>query len=143
VEAWLLDADDGRVREGAPAICICDAYPDEPLGGRVLGVAPAARELGEPGARRAFQVIVALEGADASRVTPGMSVRVEVECRRSSGVLLAPRAALDLSSTPPRVVLDSGRTREVVIGACGPQDCMVEQGLDEGQRLRAWTGSGA
>jgi HlyD family secretion protein len=143
VEAWLLDADDGRVREGAPAVCVCDAYPGEPRVGRVLTVAPAARELGERGARRAFQVVVALDGGTGKRVTPGMSVRVEVESGRYPDVLLVPRAALDLAATPPRATLEGGSLRQVTIGACGPQECIVEAGLTEGQRLQSYRGSGA
>lgn len=143
VEAWLLDADDGRVREGALASCVCDTYPGEPRPGRVLTVAPAARELGEHGARRAFQVIVALDGEAGKRVTPGMSVRVEIESGRYPGVLLVPRVALDLTTTPPQAALVGGGTRPVTIGVCGPQACVVEAGLAEGERLRPSLGSGA
>lgn len=143
VEAWLLDADDGRVREGARAVCICDTYPGEARAGRVVTVAPAARELGERGARRAFQVVVGLDGMVAQQMAPGMSVRVEIESGRYSGVLLVPRSALDLAVDPPRVLLEGGSSREVKIGACSPQECVVESGLAEGQRLQPRHGSGA
>lgn len=140
VEAWLWDVDDGRILEGAGATCVLDAFPTVRIPGRVRSLAPAARELGAPGGRRAFAVVVELEISESVRLSPGMSARVEVESGRWSSVLLVPRAALDLESVPPRVALASRETREVHIGACGPLECVVEEGVEQGQRLRPWPG---
>lgn len=144
VEAWLWDVDDGRIAVGAPAVCVLDAFPRERVIGRVRSVAPAARERGAPGGRRAFAVAVAFEAPTAARVSPGMSARAEVESRRWGPVLLAPRAALDLDSAPPRAATVARGVREVRLGACGPQECVVEWGLEEAERLRPWrSGVGA
>ena len=141
VEAWLLDADDGRVREGAPAVLRVRHLSGRAASGDGFSRShPPRGKLGEHGARRAFQVIVALDGEAGKRVTPGMSVRVEIESGRYPGVLLVPRVALDLTTTPPRAALEGGGTRPVTIGACGPQACVVEAGLAEGERLRPCVG---
>jgi hypothetical protein len=140
VEAWLWDVDDGRILEGASATCVLDAFPAVRIAGRVRSLAPAAREFGAPGGRRAFAVVVELEISESVRLSPGMSARVEVESGRWNSVLLVPRAALGLESTPPRVALASRKTLEVRIGPCGPQECVVEEGVEEGQRLRPWPG---
>jgi len=64
-----------------------------------------------------------------------MSVRVEVETGRREDVLLAPRAALDLGSDPPRASSKGGRARRPP-GACNAHDCVVEEGLAESEPLR-------
>lgn len=138
VEAWLWDVDDGRIKEGDRASCVLDAYPAVRMAGRVRALAPAARERGAPGGRRAFAVVVAIEPSEQVRMSPGMSARVEVESGRWSSDLLVPRAALDLASTPPRLALASGQTREVRLGACGPLECVVEEGVEPGLQLRPW-----
>lgn len=138
VEAWLWDVDDGRIAVGAPAVCVLDAFPGERIGGRVRSVAPAARERGAPGGRRAFAVVVALEAPATARISPGMSARAEVESGRWGPALLAPRAALDLDSAPARAATVARGVKEVRLGACGPQECVVEWGLEEAERLRPW-----
>ena len=136
VEAWLMDVDDGRVEAGSPARCRLDAYPEEAYACRVEEIGPIAQARSSESLRRGFRVRVALARTDGARMRPGMSVAIEIEGDRREGVLLAPRAALDLTTDPPRALLRGRGDTEVVLGGCNAFDCVVESGLEEGRRLR-------
>jgi multidrug resistance efflux pump len=137
VVAKLSDVDDGRIVPGLPVTCTLDAYPDREYAGRVGEIMPVAQEDGRRSLRRVYSVRVDLESSDAARMRPGMSVKVEVLGPERDGVLLAPRAGLDLAGTAPRARLASGRTVDVTLGPCNDDVCLVEDGLSEGERLKA------
>jgi multidrug resistance efflux pump len=136
VEASLSDVDDGRIGDGDRAVCIMDAYPDLLFDGIVAEIAPVAQETSWRSLRRAFRVLVDLDRTDEERMRPGMSVKVEIETARIEGVLIAPRAGLDLDVDPPRARLAGGSDVEVTLGPCDAFECVVEEGLSEGAELR-------
>jgi hypothetical protein len=144
VKAWLSDVDDGRIEAAMPVEIVIDAYPDRALQGRVLEIAPVAREASERSLRRAFQVSVALDlpapgRDDALDLRPGMSARVEVIADRRPDVVLVPRAALDLTGPTPTVLLASGATVKVALGPCQVAHCIAVSGIEPGTRLRRRT----
>jgi multidrug efflux pump subunit AcrA (membrane-fusion protein) len=136
VEAFLSDVDDGRIRVGHRAVCTMDAYPDLEFPGEVTEIAPVAQEASPRSMRRFFRVVVPLERTDPDRMRPGMSVKVEVEAARVPDALLAPREGLDLAAAPPRARLARGGEVDVELGPCNALECVVENGLTEGQLLR-------
>jgi hypothetical protein len=93
-----------------------------------------AQESKRQSLRRQFDVIVALDRLDAQRMRPGLSARVVVRRDSKGEVLLAPRAALDFAGNSPRARLASGDMKDVKVGACNAQECVVG-GLEEGQAL--------
>ncbi|MCA9704720.1 MAG: efflux RND transporter periplasmic adaptor subunit [Myxococcales bacterium] len=136
VEAVVSDVDDGRVRAGMQATCVVDAYPDRPLEGRVLSVSPVAREPEHQSQRRFFSVVVELPPTDIENLRPGLSAKVDVAVAEHADALLAPRAALDVSTDPARAWRATGEAVEVELGACDAQRCVVLAGLEEGERLQ-------
>jgi len=140
VEAALSDVDDGRVKPGMEAICTLDAYPSESFHGRVVDLSAVARESPRQPLLRSFPVRIRLDRLDPAKMRPGMSVRVEVLGPEVRSALLVPRAALDFSAPRPRVRLADGGSREVRLGPCDASSCVVEQGLEEGVRLRGREG---
>jgi len=137
VDAMLIDVDDGSIAPGSPAVCTLDTYPELSFPGVVKEITPIAQTVGRRSQRRAFRAVIGLERSDAERMRPGMSVKVEVLARALPGVLLAPRAALDLDADPPRALLRDGSLAQVRLGPCGALECVVEDGLGEGTLLRA------
>ncbi len=135
VVAGLSDVDDGLVEVGMPVRCTLDAYPDTAYPGRVTAIGPVAQEAAGSSLRRAFPVTVALDDADPQRMVPGMSVKVEVDAGAERGVLLAPRAALDLASRPPRARLAGSGWRDLAIGPCNALECAITDGLTDGDLL--------
>jgi multidrug efflux pump subunit AcrA (membrane-fusion protein) len=141
VEAALSDVDDGRVSVGMKVACTLDAYPERRYPGTVKTLSPVAKEPQNESLRRSFRVVVALADADSAGMLPGMSVKVEVEGRSVEDAVIAPRAGLDLTTTPRRAFLASGGSAEVELGLCTADGCEVKSGLEPGTRLRAGGGS--
>ena len=102
----------------------------------VTEISPVAQEDGEHSIRRAFRVVIVLEDSDPERMRPGMSVRAEIRLPSVENALLVPREALDWSGDTPRALLAGGEETEVELGECSAQDCVVLDGLAEGDRLR-------
>lgn len=140
VSAALADVDDGRVGIGMPATVVLDGYPAMKFNGRIASIAAVAQETNRQSLRRVFKVTVNLHRIDAQRMRPGLSARVVVRTQTVANALLAPRAALDLSSKQPHARLADGRTVDVHLGACNAQECVVTNGLEEGQRLEGSNG---
>jgi multidrug resistance efflux pump len=135
VTAMLADVDDGKIAVGMPATVTLDGYSDVEFHGRVDAVSAVAQESRRASLRRNFQVLISLDKLDESRMRPGLSARVTVLRDAQKSVLLAPRAALDLSGKSPRARLENGELKEIKVGPCNAQDCVVTSGLEEGQRL--------
>jgi len=131
VQSELSDVDDGRVSIGMTGACTLDAYPAEPVDCTVKDLAPVARTKGEGSLRRAFAVVISLAKTDPSRMRPGMSVKVELHRQPINGALVVARGAVSFDKSP-HVRLQGGESREVKLGACDPQVCIVDSGLADG-----------
>ncbi|HXH90165.1 MAG TPA: efflux RND transporter periplasmic adaptor subunit [Thermoanaerobaculia bacterium] len=135
VEADLADVDDGRIGAGMPATIVIDAYPGMSFPGRVTSISAVAQEASRTSLKRAFRVLVALDKLDSSRMRPGLSSRVIVHAMLQRDALLVPRAALDFAGAKPRVHLATGKSVDIILGACNAQECVVKSGLTEGETL--------
>jgi HlyD family secretion protein len=135
VEADLADVDDGRIGAGMPATIVLDAYPNMSFPGRVSSISAVAQESSRTSLRRAFRVRIALDRLDAVRMRPGLSSRVIIHTMSQQNALIVPRASIDFSAAKPRVHLANGKVVDVVLGACNAQECVVKNGLNEGETL--------
>lgn len=140
VRAALSDVDDGRIKPGMEAVCTLDAYPSQSFRGRVVDISAVAKESPRQPLLRSFPVQIRLDRLDLAKMRPGMSVRVEVLGPEVRNALLVPRSALDFSGAKPRVFLANGGSRDVRLGPCDASFCVVEQGLEDGTRLRGAAG---
>jgi multidrug resistance efflux pump len=136
VVARLSDVDDGRIAVGMRAECAIDTYPDLTFSGTIIEISPVAQEDRRQSLRRSFRVEIALDGSDPDRMRPGMSVRAEIVPPLREQALVAPRVSLDLSGDVPRALLRDGSSVEVALGPCNALDCVIDEGLTEGVRLR-------
>ncbi len=136
VTATLSDVDDGKIAVGMPVTVTLDGYSELQFRGRVASIAAVAQESRRLSLRRHFEVLVSLDRLDLARMRPGLSARVIVHRGTLPGSLLVPRAALDFSAKTPRARLEDGRMKDVRIGECNALDCVVTNGLLEGERLR-------
>ncbi|MGZ8730176.1 MAG: HlyD family secretion protein [Thermoanaerobaculia bacterium] len=134
VNAALADVDDGKIATGMPVTVTLDGYPDLEFTGRIASISAVAQESRRASLRRHFEVLVALDRLDPSRMRPGLSARVVVRREARPSQLLAPRSAIDFASATSRVRLDGGEMKDVKLGACNAQECVVS-GVDEGTKL--------
>ncbi|MGZ5434185.1 MAG: HlyD family secretion protein, partial [Thermoanaerobaculia bacterium] len=133
VNAALADVDDGKIATGMPVTVTLDGYPDLQFTGRIASISAVAQESRRASLRRHFEVLVALDRLDPSRMRPGLSARVVVRREARPSQLLAPRSAIDFASATPRVRLSGGEMKDVKLGACNAQECVVS-GVDEGTK---------
>jgi len=140
VHAELSDVDDGRVANGDVGTCTLDAYPAEAIACTIEQITPVARaESGRGSLRRTFDVTLELAKSDASRMRPGMSVKVVVP-RKPIDAVVVPRGAVVREGDATRVRLASGGTKDVQLGACDEQGCAVTGGVAEGESVRVGGG---
>jgi multidrug efflux pump subunit AcrA (membrane-fusion protein) len=141
VKAGLADVDDGKVAVGMPVTVTLDAFPDVPFKGKISAISAVAQESRRQSLRRQFEVLIALDRLDGERMRPGLSARIVVRRATQPKTLLAPRAAIDFAGKP-KAQLASGGTKEVKLGDCNAQDCVVLDGLTEGEKLAPVLGGG-
>jgi HlyD family secretion protein len=138
VQAALAESDHGRVAPGMKARCILDTYPDRVFEGRVEEVGSVARESGRgwfsSATRPGFPVRVSLARTDPL-MRPGLSVRVEVVRAAWENALSVPRGAVRFEKEGPVVRRAGGGVAEVRLATCTPVECVVESGLEEGDRV--------
>lgn len=136
VRAELSDVDDGRVSVGMTGTCTLDAFPADALPCAVKELMPVATGEGQS-LRRAFAVLLTLDKVDQKKMLPGMSVKVELHRQPEPG-LVVPRGAVVFAkgNKAARVQLASGGSREVELGSCDPQGCIVAKGLSDGESVR-------
>ncbi len=137
VVSSLADVDDRRIAVGMPATVTLDAYPDRRFSGKVREISAVAQESSRQSLRRAFRVVVVLDHVDTARMRPGLSAQVVVRRQTLNDALLASRAALDLSARQAKARVADSKLLDVTLGACNAQECVVIDGLKEGDELEA------
>jgi multidrug resistance efflux pump len=144
VSALVIDVDDGKVVPGQRAEITPDAYPEIRLTGTVESVTTAANSQRPESLRRAFVATIVLDKTTArDKLRPGFSVRVTVVRGVEKGVLLVPRAALELGGDKPMVRLRRGKLVPVTLGECNDHECVLLDGLAEGDLLSNVAAQGA
>ena len=139
VGASLSEVDHHAVTRGMKARCILDTYPGRVFEGRVEEVGTVAAEasqgFGPVGTPTGFAVRIALARTDPV-MRPGLSVRVEVVRGDWPNALAVPRQAVRFEKDQAHL-MKKGLTGSSAVGvaACTPNDCVVESGLAEGDRV--------
>jgi len=136
VRAILWDVDDGSLTTGMKARCTLDAVPTRHFEGRVADITPVAQEARRFSLRRGFNVVIDLDRVDPEIARPGMSVQVDISLSGPDDTVLIPRSCLIFEDTQTFVSLADGTQREVSLGPCSAQECVVLSGLDVGVKLR-------
>lgn len=141
VRASLSDVDDGTLVAGMAVRCTPDIEPGLHIEGTIVEITPIAREQRIFSERRGFDVTIELASViDDVLLVPGMSVRVEAE-HQLPDQLLVPRAAVDLSSDPPTASRPNGSRTEILVGPCSAHECILIDGLEDGDLLSPIAGS--
>lgn len=122
VKAALADVDDGKIAAGMPVTVTLDGYPNVEYGARIASVSAVAQESRRASLRRQFDVVIALDRLDPERMRPGLSAKAVVHRQKIANALLVPRA---FAST----------LKQVKLGPCNAQDCVIVSGLEEGAAL--------
>lgn len=132
VVAYLPEVDDGRVIAGQAARVILESDLHQALPGRVEEVSAIASDSRGAGG---FRARVALDQPSGPALRPGLSARVEVVRRTFQDALVVPRNAVARRGGEWMVRRPGGATAEVRVIACLPLECVISDGLVEGDRV--------
>jgi membrane fusion protein (multidrug efflux system) len=129
VVAEVNEEDIPRVRNGMKVLLRTDAFPNQPLEGKVSDITPA----GDPIAKT-YRVKIALPDDTPLRI--GMSVEANIVTREKADVLLVPSAAVADGHV---FVIDGFRAyrRKVETGIRGTRAIEIASGLKEGDLVVA------
>jgi HlyD family secretion protein len=131
--AVLPEVDDGRVMPGQKTRVALETDLARSFAGHVIEVAAVAQDARYAGG---FRVRIALDQPDPALMRPGLSARVEVVRRVFERALVVPRRAVVRTGNQTSV-RRAGRDglAAVRVAACLPLDCVIESGLEEGDRV--------
>jgi len=132
-KASVPEREVAKLGVGLRARLTVDVYPDERFEGKVSKVGLKADLRA-----RSFPVEIEVPHNPGEKLKPGMIARVEVEVRTYKDVLLIPQdAVLDRSGRKIVYVVGGNRAMErpVTLGRRWNGQVMVEDGLEEGERL--------
>jgi len=134
VVAEVNEEDIPRVRNGMKVLLRTDAFPNQPLEGKVSDITPA----GDPIAKT-YRVKIALPDDTPLRI--GMSVEANIVTREKADVLLVPSAAVVDGHV---FVIDGFRAhrRKVETGIRGTRAIEIVSGLKEGDIVVASVSTG-
>jgi HlyD family secretion protein len=140
VQAALAESDYLRIAPGMSARCVLDTYPDRVFEGRIEEVGSVARASSGRGwfaaaTKPGFPVRISLARTDPL-MRPGLSVRVEVVRGSWQKALSVPRGAVRFEKDGPVVRRANGESAKIRLAACTPIECVLESGMDEGERVR-------
>ena len=127
VVAEVNEEDIPRVTIGQKTLLRTDAFPNQPLEGKVSEITP----IGDPVAKT-YRIYIALP--DDTALKPGMSVEANVVTREKPGALLIPAEAAQATNV---FVIKGDRAgrRAIAVGIRGTRAIEVLSGLDENDRV--------
>jgi HlyD family secretion protein len=138
-EVKVNEALTGRIQKGQRAVVYCDAVPDTPMHGEVLGVGVMAEGGGwrDPN-RRDYTVRIKLDGGNEYGLKPSMRCKSEIYVDRVQNALYVPIQAIFRKGPLAFVyVPDSNGYAEtpVKLGRASEMYIEVFDGLEEGQSV--------
>jgi RND family efflux transporter MFP subunit len=134
-EAFVDEADVGKVRLGQDVYVTMDAYPKRELRGTVYMISPVV--LGERHETRTFEVRTRVLGEDVE-LKPGMSADMEIVVGRAEDTLAVPSQAVMEREGKHYVYVREGsraRLREVETGLFNWTLTEITQGLEESEEV--------
>lgn len=139
VEAWVDEADSGRLEVGQPAELRLDAHPDIMLAARVEKIQQTVEQRSWKDPRKVVRLELDLAESDPRFVRPGMRVQGTILLEERTDVPVLPVAAILPGRSQPTVVVRSlfgKRERRVVLGLRSGDAVEVREGVEAGDRVR-------
>lgn len=134
------EIDVNRIRIGQAVSIRGDAFPGDPIPGRIVAIGAEA-DAGPAGGRiPTFEVRAAFSGRTNARPHPiriGMSARMEIETAADPGAIVVPIEAVQDPATRPSVRVrdprsDAITSRSVVLGPTNARGIEIVEGLEPG-----------
>jgi len=133
-KTYVNEIDISKVKLGQRVRLTVDAFPEKSYTGVVTSVANIGEQLPNTDAK-VFEVITKVDGSDPI-LRPSMTTGTQIITQTFSDVIYIPLETVFASpDSVPFVYKKDGVRQIVVLGESNENDVIVEQGLEEGERL--------
>lgn len=120
VKVLVDETDIGKIREGMRGSIVVDAYPDDPLSGRIIKIAYTATTESNV---TSYEVLLNIDTGNRARLKSGMTADVTIVVQSKENAIVLPTAA---------VKTRGGRAAVRVMDASGtPQERPVTTGIED------------
>jgi len=130
----VLETEAIGITEGQSAQVIIDAYPDQPLSGKVSNVSATASPIARDIPVKFFTVTVALNEADPGWIKPESLVSAVIAIDRIENTIFIPNQAIFSDGSGDWVFVRKGRglvKREIQLGLRGANRSQILSGLEK------------
>ncbi|MBI4824563.1 MAG: efflux RND transporter periplasmic adaptor subunit [Nitrospirae bacterium] len=135
IEAFIDEADVGKVKIGQDVHISLDAYPEKTFSGRLYAISPVV--LGGKQETRSFEVRSRFKGKDI-QVKPGMSADIEIVVSTAGDAIVVPSQAVVEKDGKKHLYVKEGtraRLKEVKIGLFNWTYTQIISGIKEGAEV--------
>jgi HlyD family secretion protein len=130
---YINEIDISKIRAGQNVRITVDAIPDARYTGRVMNVANVGQQL--PGSdSKVFEVLISINEND-NLLRPAMTTSNVIVTNSFADVLFIPLEAMHISDSIPYVFTTRGVRQVVMTGEANGNFVIVEEGLNEGDRI--------
>jgi HlyD family secretion protein len=130
---YVNEIDVSKIRAGQVVRIGVDAFPERRYSGTILQVANVGEQMPNTDAK-VFEVLVRVNEYDPI-LRPGMTTSNVIVTQTLSDVLYVPLEAINVSDSIPYVYKRNGTRQIVVLGGANDNFVVVEQGLEENDRI--------
>ncbi len=130
---YVNEIDISKVREGQPVRIGVDAFPEKDYTGAVREVANIGEQLPNTDAK-VFEVLIELNESD-SILRPAMTTSNFIVTRQYEDVLSVPLETVHQNDSLTYVYTKQGTRKVAVLGEANENYIIVEQGLEEGEKI--------
>lgn len=138
---YVNEIDISKVKTGQEVRIGVDAFPEKSYSGQITQVANIGEQLPNTDAK-VFEVMVRLQQTDPI-LRPAMTTSNTIVTKVLEDVVFIPLEAITVVDSIPYVYKKSGVRQVVVLGEPNENQIVVEQGIEEGERLYLTTPSNA
>ena len=132
-KTYVNEIDISKVIKGQKVRIGVDAFPEKEFTGEVIDVANIGEQLPNTDAK-VFEVVIQLDGVDPV-LRPAMTTSNQVITAVFEDVLSIPLETIHVEDSIPVVYLKNGTKQVVLLGESNENEVIVEQGLEEGDKV--------
>ncbi|MCK4466601.1 MAG: efflux RND transporter periplasmic adaptor subunit, partial [Bacteroidales bacterium] len=132
-KTYINEIDISKIKTGQEVQIGVDAFPEKEYSGEVFEVANIGEQLPNTDAK-VFEVVIKVDETDPI-LRPAMTTSNQIITTTFEDVLYLPLEAIHVNDSIPFVYKKNGVKQIVVIGKSNENEIIIEQGLEEGNKV--------
>lgn len=132
-KTYVNEIDISKIKKGQEVRIGVDAFPEKEYTGKVFEVANIGEQLPNTDAK-VFEVVIKVDGTDPI-LRPSMTTSNQIVTSIFKDVLFLPLEAIHVDDSIPFVYIKNGTKQVVILGESNENEIIVEQGLEENDKI--------